>query len=436
MGSVYKAVHIEIEDLVVAVKLLSQSLLADDGLRRRFRDEAAICARLGERSPHIVQIRDYGILEDLDLPYFTMEFLQGRSLQERIYERVPIELAISIAWQICEGLQVAHEAGIVHRDLKPGNIYLIRDPRLGEKVKILDFGIARIVQDAAVAAQGRMATQGYLGTPQYSSPEQLRGQGVDGRSDIYSLGMILYELFAGVCPFAVEDQSFGTWYQIHTEALPSTMSAANPRALVPNAIEQVILRCLAKKPSERPASPLEIIEQLRTAVERPETRIAASLPLTRPPATGFVLAPEQLARLENQLAKLVGPIAPTLIRQALGSAANAGELVELLSAQLSESQRQAFSQKALAQLAATSTLPSLPPTATSLPPNPPSQPGVDPAFVQRCERELSLLVGPIATFLIQNALKGAPASPAHLVDRLAGEIGDERKAAQFRQKLL
>jgi serine/threonine protein kinase len=269
MGSVYKGVHTEIPDLVVAIKLLAQSCVDNDALRQRFRDEASICARLGDRSPNIVQIRDYGILDELDLPYYAMEYLQGRGLEELIQldTQLPLEQAVSIVQQLCEGLNVAHEQGVIHRDLKPSNIYLIPDAQRGERVKILDFGIAKFLRDAALAQTGPL-TQGYMGTPRYSSPEQLQGKEIDLRSDLYSLGLILYELFAGSQPFAVGDDSFVSWYRAHNELTPRPMAEANPKRSVPADIEQVILKCLAKNPQDRPHNSLEISQQLERAVRR------------------------------------------------------------------------------------------------------------------------------------------------------------------------
>jgi serine/threonine protein kinase len=270
MGSVYKGVHTEIPDLVVAIKLLAQSCVDNDALRQRFRDEASICARLGDRSPNIVQIRDYGILDELDLPYYAMEYLQGRGLEEVIQldTELPLEQAVSIVQQLCEGLNVAHEQGVIHRDLKPSNIYLIPDAQRGERVKVLDFGIAKFLRDAALAQTSGPLTQGYMGTPRYSSPEQLQGKEIDLRSDLYSLGLILYELFAGSPPFAVEDDSFVSWYRAHNELTPRPMAEANPRRSVPVDIEQVILQCLAKNPQDRPHNSLEISQQLERAVRR------------------------------------------------------------------------------------------------------------------------------------------------------------------------
>ncbi|MBW4697822.1 MAG: serine/threonine protein kinase [Aphanocapsa lilacina HA4352-LM1] len=427
MGSVYRAVHVEIDDLTAAVKLLSQSLNTND-LRQRFRNEAAICARLSERSPYIVQIYDYGILDDLDLPYFTMEFLKGHALDDLAGSPLPLEQVVAIGVQLCEGLQVAHDLGVVHRDLKPGNIYLSGDPQSGWRVKILDFGIAKLVSEAMVYGERRQLTHGYLGTPRYSAPEQLRGEAVTVLSDVYGLGMILYELFSGTDPFVLADQSFNCWYHAHTERLPRSIAQASPYRAVPPAVERVVLACLQKDPRSRPAGMREIGQLLRSAVQgepsrplrRDETRLAFPLELNA----------NQLDRLQKHLASLIGPIAPILVRQAQALAQDAQDLVERLAEQLPEKQRPSFSQKAMDLLGATPTRP----PATN--PGAAPSPVLDPNFVQRCERELAHFVGPIAARLVQVASQSSHLTQADLVDRLADQIGDPTKAAQFRRRFL
>ncbi len=269
MGAVYRAIHTEIPDLVAAVKVISQSCIDDGTLRSRFRAEAAICARLGERSPYIVRIRDYGIIEDLDLPYFIMDYIQGRSLESVIKKELPLPLPLltSIVRQLCDGLKTAHEEGVVHRDLKPTNIFLIPDSQLGERVKILDFGIAKFLEDSATYTDGNgPLTRGYMGTPRYSSPEQLMGGKITAQSDIYSLGMILYELFCGVMPFKDCRAEFAFWYHHHTQVPPLAMAVAAPNSQVPAEIEAVIQQCLAKAPQDRPESAVAISQQFEQSV--------------------------------------------------------------------------------------------------------------------------------------------------------------------------
>jgi len=409
MGSVYKAVHAEIPDLVSAVKVLSERAVADSDLRQRFRDEAVISARLGDRSPYIVQIRDYGILADLNLPYFVMEFLQGRTLEDVLFVETPLDKALMIAYQICEGLRVAHAQSVIHRDLKPTNIFLVPDPPFGERVKILAFGIAKLVSEAVEAGAQRQPTQGYLGTPHYSSPEQLRGQEVTPRSDIYSLGMILYELMVGAMPFSMEDQSFYAWCQAHLERPPLPMGLK-----VPEKVEQIIQRCLAKEPQMRPESVLEVsqaLQQVSSAIiPRGETMMTSS---------EIVLTSQEEENLQKRLSALVGPIAPTLIKRAMSRARDVNHLMELLCEDLPLGQREAFAQKALSQ-----------PTIQAS--NPSSLPE---EFIQRCERELAQSLGPIARLLVQGALKNTTHSQASLVESLATQIIDPTKAETFRKRL-
>ncbi|AGY58036.1 serine/threonine-protein kinase [Gloeobacter kilaueensis] len=269
MASVYRAVHVEIPDLLVAVKLLSQTCADKEMLRQRFRDEAAICARLGDRSPHIVQIRDFGILEAFNLPYFVMEFLRGRSLEAllRSGESLSLNQVVLIARQLCDGLKVAHDEGIIHRDLKPSNIFLSPDPQFGTRVTILDFGIAKFLSEAAALGANGPITQGYMGTPRYSSPEQLSAIDIDVRSDIYSLGLILYQLLCGAQPYTDTDreQTFAFWCKAHSEQTPRPMAAACPERAIPEQIEQIVLRCLAKRPEERP-NLLEVSYHLQQAI--------------------------------------------------------------------------------------------------------------------------------------------------------------------------
>ncbi len=416
MGSVYKAVHTEIPELVSAVKVLSKRAVADSDLRQRFRDEAAISARLGDRSPYIVQIRDYGILADCNLPYFAMEFLQGRTLEDLLFtSATPLDKALTIAHQLCEGLRVAHAQSVIHRDLKPTNIFLVSDPPFGERVKILDFGIAKLISAAVEAGAHRQPTQGYLGTPHYSSPEQLRGLEVTPRSDIYSLGMILYELVAGAMPFSMEDQSFYAWCQAHLERPPLPMG---PK--VPENIERIIQRCLAKDPQMRPGSVLEVaqaLQQVSGAISRGETIMA---PLE------IMLSPQETENLQQRLSALVGPIAPTLIKKAMSSARSIDHLMELLGEALPPAQRETFAQKAFNQTTIHTTIPTIQTSSGNALPQ---------EFIQRCERELAQSLGPIARLLVQGALKNINHSPESLIENLASNIADPIKAAAFRKRM-
>lgn len=214
MGQVYVAEDVALGGLPVAVKFLSQTLL-NRKMRERFEREAKTCAQLGQRSIHIVRVTDYGVDED-EVPFYVMEYLKGESLSEVISHHVlSLPRFLSLTRQICLGLQCAHQGiqidgkicPIVHRDIKPGNILVGHNDSLGELVKILDFGIAKVLEP-----EGNQ-TQCFMGTLAYSSPEQMEGRELDARSDIYSLGVMLFQMLTGKMPLNADTHSFGGWYK-------------------------------------------------------------------------------------------------------------------------------------------------------------------------------------------------------------------------------
>ena len=265
MGRVYRA-----EDTllggVIAVKFLSQTLL-NPKMRDRFKSEARTCAQLGRKSIHIVNVIDYGVTDyqEEEVPFYVMEYLQGQSLTEVISNQpLPLPRFLTIARQIALGLQCAHQGividanvyPIIHRDIKPSNILVSRDASLGELVKILDFGISKLLQ--ADSDQ----TSSYMGTLAYSSPEQMEGRELDSRSDIYSLGVMLYEMLTGKMPLHVETHAFGAWYKAHHSQPPRSFEVVGPNLKLPKALENLVMSCLAKTPNERPQSIADIIKVL------------------------------------------------------------------------------------------------------------------------------------------------------------------------------
>ncbi|MGK7938677.1 MAG: serine/threonine-protein kinase [Crocosphaera sp.] len=260
MGQVYRAEDKLLGGVTVAVKFLSQALL-NSKMRDRFEREATISALLGEKSNHIVRVRDYGV-DEKEIPFYVMEFLKGESLSEVIKFR-PLSLSrfLKITRQICFGLECAHKGimfegemcPIIHRDIKPSNVLVIQDQALGELVKILDFGIAKLIQS------GEAQTQSFMGTLAYCSPEQIEGKELDSRSDIYSLGVMMYEMLTGEMPIFPENSSFGGWYEAHHYAKPKAISN---KLRLPSALENLIFQCMAKAPDERPQTTTEILKQL------------------------------------------------------------------------------------------------------------------------------------------------------------------------------
>lgn len=265
MGRVYRAEDILLGG-VIAVKFLSQTLL-NPKMRDRFKSEARICAQLGRKSIHIVTVIDYGVTDykEEDVPFYVMEYLQGQSLSDVINNQpLPLPRFLTISRQIALGLECAHQGiiingsvyPIIHRDIKPSNILVSRDASLGELVKILDFGISKLLQ--ANSDQ----TSSYMGTLAYSSPEQMEGRELDSRSDIYSLGVMMYEMLTGKMPLHVETHAFGAWFKAHHFQPPRTFEAVDPSLKLPKSLEGLVMSCLAKSPDDRPKSIVGVLEAL------------------------------------------------------------------------------------------------------------------------------------------------------------------------------
>jgi serine/threonine protein kinase len=258
MGQVYRAEDVLLGGVTVAIKFLSQTLL-NQKMRHRFEREATISALLGEKSIHIIRVRDYGIDKN-EVPYYVMEFLEGQSLSDIIkFQPMALKRFLYITRQICVGMDAAHSGimlhgelcQVVHRDIKPSNVSVLQDPTLGELVKILDFGIAKLVQ--ANATQ----THSFMGTLAYCSPEQMAGKELDSRSDIYSLGIMMYEMLTLEMPILPETSSFGAWYKAHNDLEPRPFEA---HLQIPLELKKIILKCLAKSRDSRPQTVAEILK--------------------------------------------------------------------------------------------------------------------------------------------------------------------------------
>ncbi|MBX7080404.1 MAG: protein kinase [Nannocystaceae bacterium] len=283
MGAVYLADQPAIGRQAV-IKVIHPWLSRDATIAQRFATEAKAAARL--QNPHIVAIYNYGRMPDGTL-FLAMEHLAGRTLAQalRAEGRLDPTRAVGIATQVCEALGHAHARGVVHRDLKPSNIMLVARDRGPDFVKVLDFGIAKLDGGEGTAA-GVM-----LGTPQYMSPEQLTGKPVDGRSDLYALAVVLYEMLTGRPPFSADNAM--AYIHKHTTELPVPLSQACPGLRVPPALEACLVRALAKAPHQRPQTAEIFADELWSALMATVDSSHVPMPRirpARPPAAAVAVA--------------------------------------------------------------------------------------------------------------------------------------------------
>ena len=305
MGEVYEAVDDKI-GRHVAIKVLLPRYSEDTEISARFFNEARAVNLIGH--PGLVQVFEFG-----DLPtggaFMVMEYIPGITLRERLKqgERLAEIEALQIALQLASALSAAHTKEIVHRDLKPGNVMLVQDPTmpLGQRVKLLDFGVAKLGAQSATEDQPRTKTGLSIGTPTYMSPEQCRGlKSIDGRSDVYALGVLLYEMLARRLPF--EGESDGAILGMHMYEQPPPLQSVAPH--VSESVAALVHRMLQKKPDERPTAHevVEVLTEMAAAVvpstARRSTKLAA---VSAPRATSEHLAQSStLGRSVGQLSRM------------------------------------------------------------------------------------------------------------------------------------
>lgn len=292
-GAVYEATHL-LGKATRAVKVIHAHLLKDPVASRLFLKEAQAVMRI--ETPRAVLVHDVDRDPDSGRLFIVMEMLRGETLRDYLRREslpgrgLPVTEAVRIATGVCEALRAAHSRGVIHRDLKPSNVMMVAAESGPPEVKVVDFGIARL---HSVTGTGETSTEiwtGAIGTPQYMSPEQCRGQDVDGRSDLYSLGVLLYEMLAGRLPF--RSNTAQGYAMAHLTETPLPLATACPHAEIPAELDRLVLRLLAKKPEDRPRDAAEVLRALEAFLgPAGRTSAARAVPAAAPRSAGRRLRP-------------------------------------------------------------------------------------------------------------------------------------------------
>lgn len=288
MGAVYKAEHVMMARMV-AIKILHRHLasphLESGEFMKRFQREARTACKI--EHPNATTIYDFGYFDDQ--AYLVMQYNPGKELKKILAEEgpLPARRCYVILGQVCRAVAAAHKLNIIHRDLKPDNIMCFFDDDGSERVQVLDFGLAKVLGDGDPENSTMTKTGIVMGTPQYMAPEQAVGLELDGRSDLYSLGVILYEMLTGTQPFSAENPM--QLMLKHINEVPELPSKRNPKAGISPELEALVMKALKKEPKNRQQSVLEFLKELRTAVKggresRVRTRVISKVDEERPSA--------------------------------------------------------------------------------------------------------------------------------------------------------
>jgi eukaryotic-like serine/threonine-protein kinase len=399
MGVIYAA-HDPVIDRKVAIKLIRADLLSGEEQAdyvARFQREARTAGRCTH--PNIVAIYDFAVHEKN--PFLAMEYVEAGNLGQVLAQsgRFPPPQAVAIACQVLDALGCAHGLGIVHRDVKPANILLLANGT----VKMTDFGIARFdsgeMTQVGLTQAGMTQAGSVIGTPSYMSPEQCRGEAVDARSDLFSTGVVLYEMLSLERPFA--GRNFAEIAHRLLTAAPPDIREKN--AAVSPALAAIIERALAKQPADRYASAAEMAAALRqlapgASPDRDDRTVVVPRALT--PSADFAEA--TLTTIERKLAQHVGPIAHRLVQDAARQAASLDALCATLEQKIERAdQRTQFRNEVLASRPDASVRRDAPDASAR------RDAKVGPDEARRAEQELVRHVGPIARILVKRASDAA-----------------------------
>ena len=425
MGMVYEGFDPVIERKVAIKTILAENLEAFDleEATARFKREAQAAGRL--QHPGIVAVYEYG--NEADMAFIVMEYVEGRELKAALQSgnRFEVIEIFEIMKQLLTALDYSHKQGVVHRDIKPANLMLLPGP----KVKIMDFGIARL-ESSSLTQAGTV-----VGTPTHMAPEQLMGIPADGRADIWSSGVILYELLTGVSPFLAETPA-AVMHNV-LQADPAPPSSLNPA--IPRGFDPVVARALAKKADERFRTAREFQAGLLMALQGKSVTATMTLKTQtamKPaePVPVLAVAPEALAEIERSLSRHMGPLAKVLIRKSRAEATSFDEFFNLLAEQIPDAEEQQAFLKKVAALK-----PARRAAAEPEPPPPPPKPAeatakvrkeFTPELLAEAEKRLASYVGPLARLLIKDAA-GKSGNLRELYSELAAHIDSEEERRDF-----
>jgi serine/threonine protein kinase len=443
MGMVYEGFDPVIERRVAIKTILAEYLAAaemEDAVAR-FKREAQAGGRL--QHPGIIGVYEYG--DEGGMAYIVMEYCDGEELKGFFREHRRFELidVFEIMKQLLGALEYSHKQGVVHRDIKPANLMILPGP----KVKVMDFGIARL-ESSSLTQVGTV-----VGTPTHMAPEQLMGVPADGRADLWSAGVILYELLTGVSPFLAETPA-AVMHRV-LQVSPDPPSTVNPS--LPAGFDAVVARALSRKPDDRFATAKEFQVALLQALQGKDLSGLAAVPdveRTLPPAEAAraeatrtsMKAPQRpalsvpadiLAELERSLSRHIGPLARLLVKQGQGEAADMDELCRLLAENIPAPveraefmAKMATLKKKMGAAASPAPAPAASPSATAVGKTQKTRINFTPEAVALAEKRLASYVGPLARVLIKEAVHQS-ASLRELYTSLAVHIDDEAERKAF-----